>query len=408
MDQPKVDQPKTDEAAAPPADAGKQAEEKPAEVASAPAETTPPAEATPPATAAPKVDEAATPPAPGDTTPAPTQAKVAVEAVEIEGSKVFVAGIGDPGRYVRVYANEIVLGETSFDSAGRFLIEAQRDLPVGQYMTRADLLDSDGVTVIARAVVPFEREEGEAIAAVAPDQPSPPAANPPAEDKPAEVAAADEPPADAGAATQPATPPAALNETPPPADDFRRRRYNPPAANPPAVAANEQPPADNSAAADNPPAANPPAEPEAPAVAAAEPEQPAAPADAGQPKTDQATTPPATTAHADRRGGRASRNHSAEDRGAGGPPGRHAARHRGRLRAAAGDDGAQAGQGSGLGHHPPRRHALAHLAPRSMASARVTRPSTWPTSSRFRIRTGYGPVRSSTCPTRAKKASPPT
>src|SRR5206468_12482407 len=127
--------------------------------------------------------------------------------VEIEGSKVFVAGVGDPGRFVRVYANEIVLGETKVDSAGRFLIEAERDLPVGQYMIRADMLDSDGVTVIARAVVPFEREQGAAIAAVAPDQPSPPAANPPDQGKPADVAAAEQPPADAGAPTQPATPP---------------------------------------------------------------------------------------------------------------------------------------------------------------------------------------------------------
>src|SRR6185295_11156641 len=140
------------------------------------------------------------------------------EAVEIEGSKVFVAGVGDPGRYVRVYANEIVLGETRVDSSGRFLIEAQRDLPVGQYMIRADLLDSDGVTVIARAVVPFEREEGVAIAAVAPDQPRPPAANPPAANPPADVKPIEvpEPPANAGAAAEPSTsPPPASAETPP-------------------------------------------------------------------------------------------------------------------------------------------------------------------------------------------------
>jgi nucleoid-associated protein YgaU len=276
---PPSDQPKTDQAAAPPADTGKPAEEKPGEVASAPAQTPPPAE-----------------PKPGETTPAPAQAKVAVEAVEIEGSKIFVAGVGDPGRSVRVYANEIVLGETKINPAGRFLVEAQRDLPVGQYMVRADLLDADGVTVIARAVVPFEREEGEAIAAVAPDQPNPPAANPPAQDKPAEVAAADQPPADAGA--NPATPPPAASTETPPANNSAAGENppaNPPAANPaepaPAVAANEQPPADNSAAAENPPPANPPAEPKTEEAAGPKAEEPAT----QQPGTEVASAPPPET-----------------------------------------------------------------------------------------------------------------
>ena len=66
-----------------------------------------------------------------------------------------------PGRMIRAYANEIVLGETKVSTGGRFLVEAERDLPVGNYIIRADVLDSDGVKVIARAAVPFEREPGE-------------------------------------------------------------------------------------------------------------------------------------------------------------------------------------------------------------------------------------------------------
>ena len=72
-----------------------------------------------------------------------------------------MAGTSEPGRIVRVYANEIVLGETKASAGGRFLIEAERDLPVGNYIIRADVLDADGVKVIARAAVPFEREPGE-------------------------------------------------------------------------------------------------------------------------------------------------------------------------------------------------------------------------------------------------------
>ena len=101
--------PKTDEAAAPPLTAAPQ----PPEVAA----VTPP-----------KAEEPAPAPA-----PAPAEVKVAVEAVEIEGSKIFVAGTSEPGRTIRAYANEILLGETRVSEGGRFLIEAERDLPVGNY-----------------------------------------------------------------------------------------------------------------------------------------------------------------------------------------------------------------------------------------------------------------------------------
>lgn len=99
---------------------------------------------------------------------APAAVKLAVEAVEIEGKSVFVAGTAEPGRRVRAYANEILLGEAIASPAGRFLIEAERDLPVGDYIVRVDALAPDGVKVIARAAVPFEREAGEAVSAVAP------------------------------------------------------------------------------------------------------------------------------------------------------------------------------------------------------------------------------------------------
>ncbi|MEO3387737.1 LysM peptidoglycan-binding domain-containing protein [Mesorhizobium sp. CAU 1741] len=119
--------------------------------------------------------------------------RVVVEAVEIEGGVIYVAGQAIPGRVVRVYADETLLGESAVSEAGRFLVEARRELPVGSYMIRADLLEADG-SVVARAAVPFEREPGEAIAAVAPrvtpqaqDAPAPSAATP--EQQPSEQAA---------------------------------------------------------------------------------------------------------------------------------------------------------------------------------------------------------------------------
>lgn len=194
-----------DQAAAPAAPA--------AEVPAAPA----------PAAPAPAVVEAAPAPAAPATPPAAVVAepKIVVEAVEIDGNKIFVAGLADPGRKVRAYANDILLGDAQTSPDGHFLVEAKRDIPVGSYTIRVDGLDADGVKVVARAAVPFEREPGEAVAAVAPG------GTKPAETKPAAPAAAEAPvaPAPAPAApapavaaapagTAPATPAAPATEAP--------------------------------------------------------------------------------------------------------------------------------------------------------------------------------------------------
>lgn len=92
---------------------------------------------------------------------------VVVEAVEIEGDTIFVAGRAAAGHAVRIYADAIHLGDAVISAGERFLVEARRALAVGNYIIRADLIDKDG-NVLARASVPFEREPGEAIAAVAP------------------------------------------------------------------------------------------------------------------------------------------------------------------------------------------------------------------------------------------------
>lgn len=171
---------------------------KPEAQAQAEAPKTETPQAQPGATEAPISTAPATPDAAGSAaapvTPVPG-AKIVVEAVEIDGSKVFVAGLADPGRKVRAYANEILLGDALTSPDGHFLIEAARDLPVGEYTIRVDGLDADGTKVVVRATVPFQREPGESIAAVAPTTPAT------TETKPADTAAA-----------APATAPAATGE----------------------------------------------------------------------------------------------------------------------------------------------------------------------------------------------------
>lgn len=181
------------------APAAKPEPEKPAEVAAAPAQ--PDATASPPpataqeAAAAPAEQPSAPPVSLGD------DIKVAVEAVEIEGRKIFVAGAAPAGTTVRIYANDLLLGDARSSPESRFLLETERDLTVGDYIIRADVLSRDGSKVLARAAVPFEREPGESIAAVAPVEPAAAAAGP-SEIQPADQAAK---PADATTAPPPNT-----------------------------------------------------------------------------------------------------------------------------------------------------------------------------------------------------------
>jgi nucleoid-associated protein YgaU len=233
------------------APAAKPEPEKPAEVAAAPA--SPEAPKTDGEVAAAPADQPAAPPvALGEAI------SVSVEAVEIDGRKIFVAGGAPAGSTIRIYANDLLLGDAKASPEGRFLLETERDLKVGDYIIRADVLSPDGAKVLARAAVPFEREPGESIAAVAPSETQPAA---PAGEKPA--------PSDQAAPLQPANSDAPKDQV---------------AAAPPA---DGQKPADTAAAPNAPKpaeAANPPAMgTEPPAVAATDPAQPPA-VDATAPK----------------------------------------------------------------------------------------------------------------------------
>lgn len=93
---------------------------------------------------------------------------ISIEAVEIEGQSVFVAGQAKGGNRVIVHANDILLGASPVSPDNRFLVQSKQPLRVGDYIIRADLLDNDD-RVLATARVPFRREAGEKISAVASD-----------------------------------------------------------------------------------------------------------------------------------------------------------------------------------------------------------------------------------------------
>jgi nucleoid-associated protein YgaU len=110
-----------------------------------------------------------------DTSAAAKMAKpeVLVNAVEIEGDKLFVAGSTRPKAMVRVYADDKLVAEIGADENGRFVADNRLPLTVGDHTIRADVLSKDGKRVEYRASVPFFRPVGTQLAAVASDSVTP-------------------------------------------------------------------------------------------------------------------------------------------------------------------------------------------------------------------------------------------
>lgn len=94
--------------------------------------------------------------------------QVRVDAVEIEGDSLYVAGAAPPGSMVRVYADDKLVGEAEAGEEGRFVVDSRMPLTVGDHTIRADLVDPATGDVVVRAAVPFTRPEGDQFAAVAP------------------------------------------------------------------------------------------------------------------------------------------------------------------------------------------------------------------------------------------------
>ena len=88
------------------------------------------------------------------------EAPVAIEAVEVDGTELFVAGAAArPGR-VRIYFDGAFVGETDTGQDNRFLLRETRPVPDGRYDVRADLVAADEETVLARAEVPLVHRTG--------------------------------------------------------------------------------------------------------------------------------------------------------------------------------------------------------------------------------------------------------
>lgn len=86
---------------------------------------------------------------------------VTVEAVEVEGENIFVAGSVKQGSSVRVYIDNQPLGLTRGTPDDRFLLERKFNLKKGEHSVRADVVSGAGGQVIARAEVPLFHQSTE-------------------------------------------------------------------------------------------------------------------------------------------------------------------------------------------------------------------------------------------------------
>lgn len=97
---------------------------------------------------------------------APESAELAVEAVEIEGGQLFVAGRAAPGAKLKVYMDDRHVADAE-GKGGRFVASAKTDIPVGDHAVRADQVTAGGA-VVARVEVPFNRPTSGDMGAIAP------------------------------------------------------------------------------------------------------------------------------------------------------------------------------------------------------------------------------------------------
>ena len=102
-------------------------------------------------------------------------AEVMVNAVEIEGNKIFVAGTAKANANVLAYADDKLIGKARAGGDGHFVIDGAMDLAVGDHKIRVDVVDGAG-KVLVRAAVNFNRPEGDQVTVAA--QTSAPSAAP--------------------------------------------------------------------------------------------------------------------------------------------------------------------------------------------------------------------------------------
>lgn len=104
------------------------------------------------------------------------RARVAIDAVDVEGQgRFFVSGRGAPGATVRLYLNESYLAAGTVPDDGRLSFSVERGVAPGDYRVRLDDIDPATGAVLSRAEVPFTMPAAEAEGGAATASPAAPA-----------------------------------------------------------------------------------------------------------------------------------------------------------------------------------------------------------------------------------------
>jgi nucleoid-associated protein YgaU len=82
---------------------------------------------------------------------------LSIRAAEAEADNLYVAGEAAPGTLVHVYANEELVGEALAGAEGTWLVEAEKDVPIGEIVIRADAVAAGAASPSAQAEAPFMR-----------------------------------------------------------------------------------------------------------------------------------------------------------------------------------------------------------------------------------------------------------
>ncbi|WP_027665238.1 LysM peptidoglycan-binding domain-containing protein [Rhizobium leguminosarum] len=127
---------------------------------------------TPNLTATPSGAADTAPAIPGTAAPDKTNVPdVMVNAVEIEGNKIFIAGTTRSNAKVIGYADDSLVGQDTAGSDGHFVIDGVMALSVGDHKIRVDVVDPAG-KVIVRAAVNFNRPAGDQVRVAAQSAPA--------------------------------------------------------------------------------------------------------------------------------------------------------------------------------------------------------------------------------------------
>ena len=90
---------------------------------------------------------------------------ILIEAVEIEGNTVFVAGNVAHSQVVRIYIDNAYLGTAKGNAKNKFELSKEVSLKAGKHMVRADVIDIQSGSVLTRAEVPLHRDKSEIVTA---------------------------------------------------------------------------------------------------------------------------------------------------------------------------------------------------------------------------------------------------